>query len=293
VIPAHNAERFLEETLRSALDQTHECSIIVVDDVSTDRTPEIARSFGQRIRLIQQANARQAAARNTGVRAGTAPFIAFLDADDLWEPSKLSRQMDCFEADPGLGLAYCSIREIDVDSRPSVEHRARLRGKVFQEILLGAESAAHLGSTCLIRRDVFEEAGGFDPDLPPCEDTDLFWRVASRHPVDYVDDVLVGYRIHPASAHKNLEAMTVAWQRLYRKALADPRITALGAGFGRRCRARLNYLLAGEHALNRQWAAAAWFLAAAALARPSLLGRAGQRLLLRLGRHDRSAKPQG
>ena len=280
IVPAYNAERFLEETLRSALAQTLECEIVVVDDGSTDRTPEITRSFGKRIRLIQQPNARQAVARNTGVRAGTAPFIAFLDADDVWEPDKLSRQMACFEANPDLGLVYCSVREIDADSMPLGEHRAYLRGRVFRQILLGADSAAHLGSTCLMPREVFDEVGGFDPDLPPCEDTDLFWRVAARHPVDYVEEPLVGYRIHPAAAHKKLAAMTVAWQRLYRKAITDPQVLELGPRFRRQCIGRLNYLLAGEHALNGQWIAAARFLVTAGIARPSLVGLAAQRLLL-------------
>ncbi len=292
IIPAHNAERFLEETLRSALAQSLECEILVVDDGSTDRTPEIARSFGKRIRLIQQPNARQAAARNTGVRAGTSQFVAFLDADDVWEPSKLSRQMACLQANPEMGLVYCSIREMDVDSRPLGEHRARLRGKILREILLGADSAAHLGSTCLMRREIFEEVGGFDPDLPPCEDTDLFWRVAARHPVDYVEEPLVGYRIHAAAAHQNLMAMTVAWQGLYRKALADPQVRELGTEFKRQCTARLNYLLAGEHARNGQWIAAARFLVAAGVARPSLVARAAQRLLLRLRRRARPVKAQ-
>src|SRR6476469_10004419 len=95
VIPAYNAERFLGEAIESVLAQGYaHFELIVVDDGSSDRTAEVARSFGDRVRTIEQENSGVSAARNAGTRAAGGELLAFLDADDRWSPGWLERMVD-------------------------------------------------------------------------------------------------------------------------------------------------------------------------------------------------------
>ncbi|MDR5708499.1 MAG: glycosyltransferase family 2 protein, partial [Armatimonadota bacterium] len=108
VIPAHNAEAYLREALDSVFAQTRPPDeVIVVDDGSLDRTPEIAASYGDRVRLVRQPNRGEAAARNTGVRVAQGELIAFLDADDAWLPGYLTSQLRVYETSGGNCLVFC------------------------------------------------------------------------------------------------------------------------------------------------------------------------------------------
>jgi glycosyltransferase involved in cell wall biosynthesis len=270
VIPAYNAAAFLRAAIESVLAQTFRSfELIVVDDGSTDETAAIARSFGARLRYVRQQNARQAAARNHGLRESRGALIAFLDADDLWREDKLAKQVALLQSDPALGLVYCSMTEIDAAGRCLGELPARLRGHVMRDVLLGrGGGGGGLGSTAVVRREVFEAVGDFDSDLPPCEDTDFFWRAASRYAVDFVDEPLVSYRQHSESAHVDVDRMARAWTRLYAKALRAPAVRAQGLLFRARCRGRLFYMLSGDYARQRRWGRAVAYALRAALAWP-------------------------
>jgi glycosyltransferase involved in cell wall biosynthesis len=254
ILPAYNATRFIGAAIESVLAQTYSrLELIVVDDGSTDSTASIVRGYRDRVRYIYQENARQAAARNNGLRHATGDLMAFIDADDIWLPQKLEKQVALFKQNPDLGLVYCSLREIDAEGNPLRDLRADLRGHVLERVLLGKFSGGGTGSTSLIPRKVLETVGDFDMDLPPCEDTDLLWRIASRYPIDCVDEVLVLYRLHGGNAHANVKIMTQAWKRLYAKALRNPHVQRLGWRFHRQCYGRLYYMLAGDHAHAGQW----------------------------------------
>jgi glycosyltransferase involved in cell wall biosynthesis len=253
-MPAYNAEEFIALAIESVLVQDYpNRELIVVDDGSTDSTAAIIRRYGPRVRYEYQSNAGQAAARNRGIRHSTGELIAFIDADDVWLPPKLARQVALLEQSPDLGLVYCSTEEIDSAGCVLRPRPAQLRGSVVRSILLGRYSGAELGSTALVPRAVLSEIGDFDALLPPCEDTDLFWRIATRYRVDFVPEPLVQYRMHGRNAHSDLNRMTRAWTLLYRKAIRDPEIRRLGLIFRARCRARLYHLLAGENACHRRW----------------------------------------
>jgi glycosyltransferase involved in cell wall biosynthesis len=263
VVPAYNAARFLAAAIDSVLAQTYrEVELILVDDGSTDETPAVARSYGQRLRYLRQANARQAAARNRGIAEARGELIAFLDADDVWREDKLEKQVALIERTPGLGLVYSSLEHIGADGAPCGGARARLRGAALAGILLG-ETDGICGSTPLVPRSVLDRVGVFDVDLPPCEDTDLFWRIAARYPIDFVDEPVVRYRFHPGNAHADLQRMRRAWSLLYRKALADPDVRRLGGVFRARCRGRLYHMLAGDHAAAGDWGRACLYAARA------------------------------
>src|SRR5262245_64311987 len=106
IVPVHNGERYLAQAIQSIIGQTYSSlEIIIADDGSTDGTRDVAAGFGGRIQYLHQLNSGAASARNLGLRGANGEFVAFLDADDLWLPEKLERQMKCFMARPELG--YC------------------------------------------------------------------------------------------------------------------------------------------------------------------------------------------
>ena len=168
--PAHNAATTLPETLASVQRQTFtDFEVIVVDDGSGDNTAAIAEQFGARdprFRLIRQKNAGVAAARNTGLRASRAPFIAPLDADDVWHPDKLIRQMRRFsESTPKAVLVYSWSVDID-DASKIIDRRLdldRFEGDVYAALVLA--NFVGNSSVPLIRRDALMSIGGWDATL--------------------------------------------------------------------------------------------------------------------------------
>jgi glycosyltransferase involved in cell wall biosynthesis len=147
VVPVYDGEQFLADALRSVLGQTRRPDeVIVVDDGSSDRSGEIARSFAG-VRVLQQPNGGQASALNAGVAQSRGDFLAFLDADDRWLPDKLALQLGAFAEQPELELVYGHARQI-------AEHGAgsKLHGRVLP---------ARLPSALLIRRAAWQKVGPF------------------------------------------------------------------------------------------------------------------------------------
>lgn len=271
IMPAYNAAPFVKAAIDSVLAQTYSnIELIVVDDGSTDGTGEIVQRYGSKLSYIYQRNSRQAAARNTGLWHAGGEVLAFIDADDIWLPEKLEKQVALLEQDPSLGLIYCSVKQIDEDGRVLGELRANLRGDALPGILLG-QVVGGMSSTVVIPRWVLEWIGHFDVTLPPCEDTDMLWRAASCCPIDYVGEPLVLYRLHDNNSHQNVRAMAAAWKLLYRKALDNSRVRELGWRFRRQCYGRLYYMLAGDHAHNKLWASACYYAAYGAWFWPPIL----------------------
>lgn len=288
VMPAYNAEAFVGSAIESVLAQTYRrLELIVVDDGSTDRTAAVVEGYGERVRYVRQRNAKQAAARNNGVRHAQGEIVAFIDADDVWRPDKLQQQLALLARDPGLGFVYCDAEHIDVEGRYLRSQPGGRRGRILRDVLLGEPIGGLCGSTVLMPRARFEEIGGFDESLSPCEDTDLFWRVAARYPVDFVPKPLVQYRLHPGNAHADLAWMSGAWKRLYRKALRDPQVAALGMSFWLRCYARLYYMLAGDYAHAGRWVAAVGYAFLALLAWPPQIVKLARASTARLGGSSR------
>lgn len=204
VIPAYNAEGTIADTLRSVRSQTHrDLEIVVVDDGSTDRTTSIVKAHAAvdgRVRLITQENAGVAAARNTGWQSARSTFIAFVDADDLWAPSKIERQLEVIlSGGPRVGLVYTWWALIDEHNRIRRKVRGRhIAGDVLEQTLMG--NFVGNASSALIRRQALEEAGGFDSGLQDagihgCEDFLLYHQIAKRYHFGLVPDHLTGYRV--------------------------------------------------------------------------------------------------
>ena len=216
VIPALNAAATLDETLDSVRAQTHRAlEIIVVDDGSTDATPQIARRHAQddaRVHLLQQANAGVAAARNAAIAAGQGEFIAPIDADDLWHPRKIEKQIAAMHRGGArCGLVYNWSALIDDDGRViALGGQYREQGDVLQYMCQGNQVGN--GSTPLMRAAAVRQAGGYDTTLRDraaqgCEDFSLYLAIAERFEYTLVAEYLTGYRQSAASMSNDLSQM--------------------------------------------------------------------------------------
>lgn len=212
VIPAYNSAGFIAEAIASIRAQTVPVSeILVVDDGSRDDTAERVRALGEDIHLIEQPNQGPSAARNRGIEAASGDWIAFLDADDQWLPDRLQRQLAVLAKYPEVGLVAGDMREIDshdgvtcesvlarhglreaFDGRPVPRAAARLLEKNF--IPTG---------TVLVRRDILQTLGGFPVDIRYGEDLQLWARIALRHPIVMLPEVLMLRRQHGANATRD------------------------------------------------------------------------------------------
>jgi glycosyltransferase involved in cell wall biosynthesis len=229
VIPTYNQSRFLPYAVESALAQTlPPAEIIVVDDGSTDDTPTTLRRWLNRIRVLRQPNRGVAAARNAGAAAAAGELLAFLDSDDAWLPAKLERQEARFRKDPGLGLVHCGCEEVDGEGRPLRTRIDGLAGCVRDELLLLRRPVIlGGGSGLVVPRSVFDALGGFDESLSTSADWDLCYRIARRHPVGFVHEVLLQYRIHASNMHANVALTRSDMLAAFAKAFADPDVRLL------------------------------------------------------------------
>lgn len=184
VIPTYNTAGYVTRAVDSVLAQTYQdLEIIVVDDGSTDATRERLAPYGNRIHYLYQENQERAAARNTGIRYAQGEYVAFLDADDYWLPSKLEQQVAAFDKHPETGMVYSQVYVVDRHghclhtSGRGTGGKPELPPTIFCKLLVGNLVPS---PTPLIRRDGIEKIGGFDTEVIPCEDHD-YWVRLSRH----------------------------------------------------------------------------------------------------------------
>jgi glycosyltransferase involved in cell wall biosynthesis len=216
IIPVFNGERTIDATLASARGQTWpNIEIIVVDDGSTDNTRGIVEQHqlaDSRVRLISQRNLGVAAARNRGISATSADFIAPLDADDLWAPQKITLQMEkALSGGNDVGLVYTWFARIDVvGSVIRTDHRPMFEGRILNHMCRGNFIAN--GSSPLIRRRTLDRVGGYDEslrarDAQGCEDLLLYLRIAEVSEFRVVPQPLTGYRLSPSNMSSDILQM--------------------------------------------------------------------------------------
>jgi len=195
IIPTYNRAHLVGRAIRSVLNQTYQdFEIIVVDDHSTDNTEEVVKSFNDpRIRYIRhEKNRGGSAARNTGIRAARGEYIAFLDDDDYWLPTKVEKQISLFEQAPAdVGMVYSGFALVNPScSRIYGLHKPRCRGRLSAKEIFSWITTT---STMMVRKDFLIQIGGFDERLSVFEDPDLRIRLAQICRFDYIDEVQVLY----------------------------------------------------------------------------------------------------
>jgi glycosyltransferase involved in cell wall biosynthesis len=227
IIAAFNAQRWINLSIESAQSQTlREIEIIVVDDGSTDDTAEMVMRIAKddpRIHLIQQPNAGVGAARNAGIRSARGKFVAPLDADDLWQPEKLARQVKRMEErGEETALIYCWHQWLDEDGVAlGWESPFRVEGMARSAIIL--RNFIGNASVPLFRSDAVHQAGLYltrdeQGGAQGCEDWDLSIRIAERWEIGLVDDVLVGYRQTHACMSSQAPSMAQSFQMVMDRA---------------------------------------------------------------------------
>lgn len=213
VVPIWNAERFLAETIESVIAQTWpEWELLLADDGSTDRSPEIARSYEKktgRIRCLEhpgRANRGESATRNLGLRAGKGDLFAFLDADDVWLPEKLERQVPLLLARPGAGWLYGNTEYWFEDGRSFFPTLGLPPGALVEPPhlltrFLRREAAVPCTCGLLVRREAVERSGGFDESFRSMYADQVFYaRLALTSTVLVDHGSWERYRQHPGSA---------------------------------------------------------------------------------------------
>jgi glycosyltransferase involved in cell wall biosynthesis len=252
VIATYNYGRYLGRAIDSVLAQTMgDFELLVVDDGSTDDTPSVIDRyrFDPRLNYIRREHIGAPFVKNLGVRCARGEFVAFLDADDVWLPTKLERQLRLFEGRPDVGVVYSRMQFINEEggmlpTAPRRLYRGDVLGPIFRDNFVCFSSS-------VVRKAVFERAGYFDTSLQLAIDYDLWLRIATWFAFDYVDETLVLYR----TGHRNLS--TRAEERLHLAAGVMRRYLQTGEG-----RERL-----GRSIVRRSWAETYQHLAEVALAR--------------------------
>lgn len=242
VIPAYNAESFIADAIRSVHAQTLKpTEIIVIADDCTDRTPQIAAELGAIV--FEQKRRNMAAGLNLGISASTQPWIAFHDADDLWEQDKIALQWKAVQACPAaiISCDLCNVYQGKVMA--SSQRALRERWNNLESVAIGEDchffervvadflvNFYFQTSTVLLRRDVFSSVGNFDESLIYGQTRELFARVMARFPVAFVERPLVYVRIHSANHSRNLEGGWISYISIIDRMLKSPDIYPKGAG---------------------------------------------------------------
>jgi glycosyltransferase involved in cell wall biosynthesis len=200
IVPVYNRPKFVREAIDSALAQDcpggHE--VVVVDDGSTDDTPRVLASYGDRIRVVRQGNAGPAIARNHGFKEARGELLALLDSDDVWLPGKLAAQVAVLDRHPDACLVHSDVEEFFETGKGHARRRWTRRppvlgGKVLRSLL--RRNFVHT-MTVVLRRTVIERSGDFHAAYPPCEDWDLWLRLAEHWPFAADPHPRVRVRVH-------------------------------------------------------------------------------------------------
>jgi glycosyltransferase involved in cell wall biosynthesis len=221
ITPAYNVGKYVDEAIDSVARQTfQDFEYLIVDDGSVDDTAAIAeKQAGRnaRIRLIRAAHGGHSAARNRGLSEARGKYIAFLDGDDRWHPRFLDRQVTLLESLPEtVGAVFCRSRVILENGTFAFLQWQRAGGYDFDRFLI-KNNPSRNGSSLLLRKSCFDEAGVFDEDLPSAADLDMWLRIAdkSQSPVLWGSrNFLVDWRLRPGSVTRDRLARDIAMLKL-------------------------------------------------------------------------------
>lgn len=223
VIPAFNAARTLNESVASVLAQTcRDFEVIIVDDGSSDATYGVARAIDDpRVTARTQANGGAAAARNTGIEAARGKYVALLDADDVWVPYKLERQLAVFNAHPDVHAVQSGAWFVDGELQILYERRCRPSTDALLETLRFENLPATM-STLVVERSFFSSTGLLDTRLEILEEWDIMIKVARHCNLLSIEEPLTLYRVHPGNRSRNVDIHIAPGDLVLRGLFDDP-----------------------------------------------------------------------
>lgn len=202
VIPSYNSARYVVAAVESVLAQTYrDFEILVVDDGSTDETREVLKRYGDRIRYLYKPNGGVSKARNYGIEKALGKYVAFLDADDLWMPEKLEKQVALLESNADIGLSYTSAITIDENLETKNYVEAEEFADACEALLLRMNIL--ILSSSIVRKDVLLQTDGFDSQFSTCADKDFWLRLSLLTKFAPVKEYLVKYRDVSGSMSSN------------------------------------------------------------------------------------------
>lgn len=228
IIPAYNAMNYLPETLKSVLRQSFaDFEVLIIDDGSSDNLVQwVSELLDPRVKLISQNNQGVSVARNTGITHAQGEFVAFLDADDLWEPTKLEKQVRYLEDNPEVGLVYTWTAFIDQSGKfTGILLASHAEGNVWEQIVV--LDMISTGSSPMVRRNCFDSVGLFDPHISGGEDRDMWTRIAAHYPLGVIKEPLTLYRRHPNNTTKNCKKMVQELRQVIEKTFQSTPIELL------------------------------------------------------------------
>lgn len=210
VIPVYNQAHYLPFAVESVLAQSFDdYEVIVIDDGSSDGTPRVIASYGDRIRSIRKKNGGTASALNAGILTSRGHWVAWLSADDSWEVDKLMKEINAAEVDPSIGLVYSDLLRIGADGQVlRREHYPSPTSKKGRLLRLIWDCFIN-GSTVLVRRDVFDTVGLFDENNPYTQDYEMWFRIVSEYGVRHVSEPLTRYRVHSSQTSADTASMEI------------------------------------------------------------------------------------
>lgn len=210
IIPTYNRADKIEKSIRSVLNQTYsDMQVLVIDDASTDNTCDVVNGIeDERIRYIHmEENKGASVARNAGVSCADTEWIAFHDSDDEWRVDKLEKQMQYKQKHPECGLIYSAYAMHFSDGKELIVPNASMVGALEGDIVETLLQNNTIGApTILMKKSVFEENKGFDTSFNCLEDWDFVLRVSYRHPIGYVNEVLVDAYQSAGGVSSNISA---------------------------------------------------------------------------------------
>jgi glycosyltransferase involved in cell wall biosynthesis len=221
VIPAYNAALFLPESIESVLNQTYQdFELIVVDDGSTDDTRKVLEAYRDRLSYFHRENGGISKARNMGIKSASVKYIALLDADDIWLPDKLEKQIAFFNKHPELGVVFCDLKFFD-EKRTGyttfwkdtgyLDEMTREHKKIRKPFVKLMRKNFILSSSVVVKKECFDKAGLFDESVrcPGAEDKDMWLRIAAQYDMGCVPACLVKRRTRPYP-RKSLESVFIS-----------------------------------------------------------------------------------
>jgi len=256
VIPAYNAARTVVETIRSALDQTvYHIEVIAVDDGSTDATADLIRAIEDpRVTLVTRENGGISAARNTGIEHARGDWVAFLDADDIWLPHKLERQLEMMAQKPGCMASQGSAYFVDDNlEHPQLRHCVPVADPLLT--FLRFQNLPNAASSWIVKHELLDRIGPFDPDLVILQDWELSLRLARYANPLCIDEPLTLYRVHPGNISRNIDIHIDAGFAVLRRLFADPGLPREVKAHEREVYARFYTMLCGGMFRVGRWRA--------------------------------------